>query len=173
MIRFHLSIAQNAYSVKGTFKNPFQGNVYLIRGGEKDSAVVHDRSFSFQGETLLPTFSYITIKSSKSIGLVPFYIGDGDIVMELDTLTKTGERKSGKFEVLNIQTRFLQQGNTDRLIDSVSKLITARTKHISDKEAKACEIRKIITEFLKPNPVSVAQAAILQRNSGYFDKKTL
>ncbi|RZK15252.1 MAG: DUF4369 domain-containing protein [Pedobacter sp.] len=102
LFSFHLSIAQNAYSVKGTFKNPFQGNVYLIRGGEKDSAVVHDRSFSFQGETLLPTFSYFIIKSSKSIGLMPFYIGDGEVEVELDTLTKTGERKNGKFEVRQI-----------------------------------------------------------------------
>lgn len=126
----------------------------------------------FKVRPLLPTFSYFIIKSSKSIGLMPFYIGDGEVEVELDTLTKTGERKNGKFEVLNIQTRFLQKGNTDRLIDSVSELITARTNTSVIKKLRHAKSEKI-TEFLTPNPVSVAQAAILQRNSGYFDKKTL
>jgi len=159
--------------VKGTFKGDFEGKVYLVHGNERDSTFVKNRSFSFTGKTAIPTFSFVSIKGSKPVVPDPFYLGDGEILMEVDTVTKSGMRKSGKFEYLSLQTKFFKKGQTDRLIDSVSTEILERTKAIVDKEAKSIETKKNVLEFLASQPNTVASTVILQRNIRSFDKAEL
>ena len=165
--------AQTTYSVKGTFKGNFEGKVYLAHGDEKDSTFVKNGLFSFKGKIALPTLSYVFIKSSKTVTLDPFYLGDGEIVIEVDTVTKSGTRRSGRFEFISMQTRFLKKGHTDKIVDSVSNAISKITAEITDKESKADLTRENVMAFLVSNPNTTAAVAILKKYSGSFSKVQL
>ncbi len=158
------AFAQKTYLVTGNFKCPYDGLLYLVHGDEKDSTIVKNGAFSFKGKAGLPAFSYVYFKNKTTVTLDPFYLGDGDVVIELDTVTKSGLRKSGKFSYISMQTKFLKKGLTDKLIDSVSSIISERTKTVVDQVAKNSEIKKIVLDFLTSQANTMASTVILKRN---------
>lgn len=165
--------AQNKYSVTGTFKCAYDGWIYLMHGQEKDSTTFNNGTFSFNGKVNLPTLSYVYFKSKTSLTLDPFYLGDGDVTIELDTITKTGTRKNGTFAYLSMQTKFLKKGHTDRLIDSVSVVIAEQTKNIIDQTSKNIAAKKVVLDFLAAQPNTIAATVILKRNTRSFTQTEL
>jgi len=167
------AFAQKTYLVTGNFKCPYDGLLYLVHGDEKDSTIVKNGAFSFKGKADLPVFSYVYFKNKTTVTLDPFYIGDGDVVIELDTVTKSGLRKSGKFSYISMQTKFLKKSLTDKLIDSVSSIIAERTKTVVDQVATNSEIKKIVLDFLTSQANTMASTVILKRNTGSFTQAEL
>ncbi len=98
--------AQKTYTIAGTFKCAYDGELYLMHGGEKDSTTVKNGTFSFNGKAGLPELSYLYFKSKTAVTLDFYYSADGDVLVDLDTLTKTGASKRGNFVDRGIQLTF-------------------------------------------------------------------
>lgn len=164
--------AQKTYIVTGFFKSKYQGKVYLNHGSEVDSVYSNDGKFVFKGELRsLPEYSFVSVESKLQQGLAPFYIEGGSVSLEVDTLTKVLRTSKGERKSLMINVKVDKQSRTDKLIDSVSSLISESVKGITDAEVKNAEIQRHVLIFLSSKPNTIASAVILVNNVSSFSKE--
>jgi len=163
--------AQKPFTVTGLFNSKYQGKVYLRHGTEIDSVYSNDGKFTFKGKVGVPEYSFVNIESKSEQVFTPFYIEGGNVSLAVDTLTKIVYTSKGERKILQVNAKLGKQSKTDKLIDSVSKLIAESIKGIQDAELRNIEIRKITLNFLSSEPNTIASAVILERNTRSFSKE--
>lgn len=165
------AFAQKPYRITGVFKSKYKGKVYLQHGMERDSVYSSDGKFVFKGKVGIPENSFVNVESKLQQGIAPFYIEGGNISLEVDTLTTIVHTSKGARKSLDVNAKPDKQSETDKLIDSVSKLMAERIKEVQDAELKNIEIRKIVLNFLSSKPNTIASTVILERNTRSFSKE--
>jgi peroxiredoxin len=165
------TFAQKPYTVTGVFKSKYKGKVYLWHGMERDSVYSNDGKFVFKGKVGIPENSFVNVESKLQQGITPFYIEGGNISLEVDTFTTIVYTSKGARKSLDVNAKLDKQSETDKLIDSVSKLMAERIKEVQDTELKNIEIRKIVLNFLLSKPNTIASTVILERNTRSFSKE--
>ena len=146
-----LAFAQGSFTVQGKFKN-YEGKVYLLYGGERDSVLTNGGKFLFSGKVKIPQEAAIQVATTQlRIGVTPFWIDKGKTILEMDT----SSFKTSRFNGLDVKGKIILAGATHNFIDSVTNLLNKVWHERTNEEEAKKKIKAIVDHVLIQKPRSM------------------
>lgn len=166
LVNNHLQ-AQKRFTVKGSFKN-YEGKVYLY-SGKKDSVYTKNGQFVFEGTTEVPYQSHISIPSKQMVGLTPFWIDEGETVLELDTLPFKNSRFSG----IDLKANIIKAGKSHQIMDAFARGNNEIWSSSFSEVEKSKQMKALSDRILLENPNSVLSLYALSANMKHYEQDEL
>jgi len=162
------AFSQGNFIVEGKFKN-YDGKVYLLHEGERDSVFTKHGQFKFKGKVSRPEFSYISIPNKNRVAITAFWVDKGKTVLELDTVPFKNSRFSG----VTVKTKVLKAVDAHQTIAAATKGI-AKINLLSISEQEKVGLKRLIVDsLLQSYPNSIISLYILHNNDEYYNNEEL
>ncbi|RZL20542.1 MAG: AhpC/TSA family protein [Pedobacter sp.] len=159
--------AQKKFTVKGSFKN-YEGKVCLY-SGKKDSVYTKNGQFVFEGTVDVPYQSYVSIPSGQRVGLTPFWIDEGETILELDTIPFKNSRFSG----IDLKANVIKAGRAHQIMDDFLRGNNEIWSSSISEAEKNQKMKSATDKMLFKHPNTVLSLYALSANMKCYEKDEL
>lgn len=166
LVSNHLK-AQKKFTVKGSFKN-YEGKVYLY-SGKKDSVYTKNGQFLFEGTVDVPYQSYISIPTNQRVGVTPFWIDEGETILELDTVPFKNIRFSG----VDLKANVIKAGKSHQVMDAFLRGNNEVWSSSLSEDEKNQKMKAATDKMLLEHPNTVLSLYALSANMKRYEKDEL
>lgn len=163
------ALAQQAYTLKGTFKTPYTGKIYLRYDKQHFPGEAKDGAFTFTGTLVQPVRASIMLESQRPMARSEFFLDPGEQSVQVDTASRTVAHENYG----SISVQVLSGGTSQALSEKTAQEIAEKMRGTADEYILKRRMKEELTQRYQKNPRSIVLLAMISDHAAAFSADEL
>lgn len=161
--------ARQPYTLKGTFKTPYTGKIYLHYDGRSYPGMAENGEFTFTGDIARPVRAAIVLELPGLSTRNEFFMDPGTQSVVVDTATVITNGQS----YVRVTAKVTEGGPTQAIAEKTEQEIGEKMKGMADTYVLQRLRRQELTRRFNSNPGSIVLLAMISDHSAAFNADEL